>query len=212
MFGGRGEGRLFDDIWEYDQARGTYRGPLVSPAERQQLEEGSGPLPVPAPRYDHAAADAGAYMVVMGGQSSRDMPVSCQIGLVCSDPTRKTYSECYSRALVVGAPYFALSDPNNAPSFRDERRALCCLLTASESGELPVGGRVPRDECIEEVDDQNRPLGTATRSAVYSSAHVNQSYMNDVWLWRYPQLPWQPIATRDGTPRAFEEVGDSLPW
>jgi len=41
--------------------------------------------------------------------------------------------------------------------------------------------------------------------ALYSTAHVNQTFLNDMWLWRFPTLPWQPRVNRDGTPR--DDVG-----
>ena len=66
-------------------------------------------------------------------------------------------------------------------------------------------------ECEDAVDAMGRPLGAEQRAAIYSTARlaVNQTYLNDLWLFRYPQLPWQPRVRKDGLPR-FDE-GTSLP-
>ena len=54
-------------------------------------------------------------------------------------------------------------------------------------------------------------LGNAYRGAIYSVARLqlNQTYLNDVWLFRLPQLPWQPRVRSDGAPRY--DAGTSLP-
>ena len=76
----------------------------------------------------------------------------------------------------------------------------------------PPSSRVPVVECLDDVDYMNRPMGARSRAALFAPVPANASYLNDAWVWRYPQLPWQPIASRDGTPRSHLEVGDSLPW
>ena len=60
---------------------------------------------------------------------------------------------------------------------------------------------MPRKQCNAVLDLWEHPMGSAMYAAVYSAAHVNQTFLNDMWIWRYPSLPWQPVVNRDGTPR-----------
>jgi len=120
----------------------------------------------------------------------------------------KTWADCFALAVATGASHFLLEDPLRAPT---EGTAQCGILMADEMASVPRSARRPMSECEDAVDTMGRPLGAEQRAAIYSTARlaVNQTYLNDLWLFRYPQLPWQPRVRKDGLPR-FDE-GTSLP-
>ena len=68
---------------------------------------------------------------------------------------------------------------------------------------------MPRKQCNAVLDlwKRKHPMGSAMYAAIYSAAHVNQTFLNDMWIWRYPSLPWQPVVNRDGTPRTGTGAG-----
>ena len=63
-------------------------------------------------------------------------------------------------------------------------------------------------------DAAGHAMGGKYRGAVYNlTMHKNATYLSDVWLWRYPQLPHEDgveMLSRDGRPR--EGIGASPPW
>lgn len=220
IFGGQGgvsDAKLYDDVWEFDMARGTFRGPLVSDINAERLELGRAMLDQPSPRMNHAATSVGSYMAVFGGRTSKGAPIGCYVNTpggqgmpIVSDHRKrfKTWADCFSLAVATGASYFLLEDPLRAPT---EGTAQCGILTADEMVSVPRSARRPMSQCEDAVDTMGRPLGAQQRAAIYSTARlaVNQTYLNDLWLFRYPQLPWQPRVRKDGLPR-FDE-GTSLP-
>ena len=50
---------------------------------------------------------------------------------------------------------------------------------------------MPRKQCNAVLDlwKRKHPMGSAMYAAIYSAAHVNQTFLNDMWIWRYPSLP-----------------------
>ena len=142
-------------------------------------------------------------------------------GKVCSAPSTKTWAECNALAILSRTAYFTLEGPHES---RDVVRARCCMLPAEDLARLPVSGHLRRTDCNDadgkdvklahiermKLDHMGHSMGSLSVAAVYAAAQEeNRTYLNDVWLWRYPQLPWQPVVNRDGTPR--RDAGSSPP-
>ena len=172
--------------------------------------QGKPPLPVPAARHGHAAADAGSYMAIFGGRTGGDgQPAFCYQTTGATASPKLTWGECRQRALAAGAPHF-MFEHQSVPTWE---KGLCTVLTARALKNY-AGVRRPIAECGAARDAAGHAMGGKYRGAVYNlTMHKNATYLSDVWLWRYPQLPHEDgveMLSRDGRPR--EGIGVSPPW
>ncbi len=172
--------------------------------------QGKPPLPVPAARHGHAAADAGSYMAIFGGRTGGDgQPAFCYQTTGATANPKLTWGECRQRALAAGAPHF-MFEHQTVPTWE---KGLCTVLTARALKNY-AGVRRPIAECGAARDAAGHAMGGKYRGAVYNlTMHKNATYLSDVWLWRYPQLPHEDgveMLSRDGRPR--EGIGVSPPW
>ena len=149
-------------------------------------------------------------MAIFGGRTGGDgQPAFCYQTTGATASPKLTWGECRQRALAAGAPHF-MFEHQTVPTWE---KGLCTVLTARALKNY-AGVRRPIAECGAARDAAGHAMGGKYRGAVYNlTMHKNATYLSDVWLWRYPQLPHEDgveMLSRDGRPR--EGIGASPPW